>query len=322
MKRVGFLFEQILDRENLLLAYAKASRGKCLHRERLDFASNLEGNLNVLSLGMRDLSYPVGNYVRFTIHDPKEREICAAPFAERVLHHAMMNVCGPCFERCLIADSYASRKGKGQIRAVRRAREFAHRNRWFLKCDIRKFFDSILYRPLLAKLGRKFKDPFVVAWFEKLITSYEKTPGRGLPIGNLTSQYFANLYLDGIDRLASPYVRYMDDFVFWGNDKDALLSLRDRVEALVNAELGLELKQCPSLNRTSAGMDFLGFRVFPDRVALSRTSSRRYTKRVRGIMRHCADEKRAQARLTSMTAFVAQADSHAWREQKLKRMWN
>lgn len=318
MKRVEFLFDRILERENLLLAYAKASRGKCLRRERIEFGENLEVNLAALAQGLREMSYPVGNYSRFTIHDPKEREICAAAFSERVLHHALMNVCGPHFERWMIFDSYASRKGKGQLRAVRRAQEFAGRCRWFLKCDIRKFFDSIPHGRLLVKLESKIKDPFVLAWFEKLVGTYEKSPGRGLPIGNLTSQYFANLYLDGMDRLASPYVRYMDDFVFWGNDKDSLLSLRDRVETFANAELGLELRQMPFVNRTRAGMDFLGFRVFPDCVALSRASARRYIARVRGIVRHCSDEKRAQMRLTSMTAFAVQADSHAWRAEKLK----
>ena len=318
MKRVGFLFDRILERENLLLAYAKASRGKCLRRERIEFGENLEANLAALAQGLREMSYPVGNYSRFTIHDPKEREICAAAFPERVLHHALMNVCGPHFERWMIFDSYASRKGKRQLRAVRRAQEFASRYLWFLKCDIHKFFDSIPHGRLLAKLESKIKDPFVLAWFEKLIGTYEKSPGRGLPIGNLTSQYFANLYLDGMDRLASPYVRYMDDFVFWGNDKDSLLSLRDRVGTFVNAELGLELRQMPFVNRTRAGMDFLGFRVFPDCVALSRVSARRYITRVRGIVRHCLDEKRAQMRLTSMTACAAQADSHAWRAAKLK----
>lgn len=115
MKRVGFLFDQILDRENLLLAYAKASRGKCLREERIAFAENLEANVNALAEGLRELSYPIGNYARFTIHDPKEREICAAPFSERVLHHALMNVCGPYFERWMIFDSYASRKVQNRL---------------------------------------------------------------------------------------------------------------------------------------------------------------------------------------------------------------
>ena len=106
--------------------------------------------------------------------------------------------------------------------------------------------------------------------------------------------------------------------VFWGNDKDSLLSLRERVETFANVELGLELKEIPFVNRTRARMDFLGFRVFYDHVEFSRVSARRYITRVRGIARHCLDEKRAQMRLTSMTAFAAQADSHAWRASKLK----
>jgi hypothetical protein len=126
--------------------------------------------------------------------------------------------------------------------------------------------------------------------------------------------------MDGMDRLASPYVRYMDDFIFWSNNKDSLLRLRNQVEDFANLELGLELKQRPIANRTHTGMDFLGFRVFPSRIALSRTSARRYVSRVRGIVQHCPNEKMAQMRLTSMTAFVMQADTHAWRTEKLKRI--
>ena len=118
MKRIGFLFDRIVARENLLSAYRLASRGKALSSERRAFEGELERNLQTLAAGLEDGTFPVGRYRRFIIHDPKEREICAASFPERVLHHALMNVCGPCFEKWLIFDSYANRKGKGQLRAV------------------------------------------------------------------------------------------------------------------------------------------------------------------------------------------------------------
>ena len=321
MKRVGNLFSQIVSRENLLRAFVKASRGKGLRKERIDYAEHLEDNLTMLAVGLNDLTYPVGDYRRFLIFDPKEREICAASFSERVLHHAIMNVCSPYFERFLIADSYANRKGKGLIKAVERARSHADRYRWFLKCDIRKYFDSIPHILLYDKLQRKFKDPHLLKWFERLIRAYEKASGIGLPIGNLTSQYFANLYLDAIDRIHAPYVRYMDDFVFWSNDKQALLDIRERVSTCLHDVLGLTLKQTPYINRTRCGMDFLGYRVFPSEVRLARNSVRRYISRVREIIKTYGDERTAQQRLTSMTAFVVQAETYEWRSKKLKAMY-
>ena len=201
MKRIGNLFERVIDPENLRLAFLKASRGKRHRVDQQAWQSNLEENVVRLRDGLMRLDYPIGDYRRFTIYEPKEREICAASFGERVLHHALMNVCEPYFDKWLVFDSYACRVGKGQKDAFVRARQFAHRYRWFLKCDFRKYFDSIPHDRLKAMLARRFKDPMVLAWLGRIIDSYEKTPGRGLPIGNLTSQHLANLYLDPLDRM-------------------------------------------------------------------------------------------------------------------------
>ena len=290
--------------------------------------------------------YPVGDYRRFTIHDPKEREICAASFGERVLHHALMNVCEPFFDKWLIFDSYASRLGKGQVAAVRRAREFAHRHEWFMKCDFRKYFDSIPHDRLKDALAQRFKDPRLLVWFSRIIDTYEKTPGCGLPIGNLTSQHFANFYLDPLDRMlssgeatrasfprgacdrgsgalaaSSKYVRYMDDFVFWSDDKDSLLLLRRTVVDFARETLGLELKQMPFVNRTRYGMDFLGMRVSPNAIHLGRASRVRYRRKLKAYER-CFDEggwseEEFQARVTSLTAFTEQANARSWRRQVL-----
>lgn len=319
MKRVGFLFDRIVDRDNLLLAYNKASRGKSFRSDRIAFAADLERNIRILRDGLIEGSYPVGCYTRFKIFDPKEREICAATFDERVLHHAVMNVCEPYFDKWMIFDTYASRKGKGQLKAVRRAREFSKNNRYFLKCDIRKYFDSIPHDRLITLLRRKFKDGKLLFWFKRIISSYEKTPGKGLPIGNLTSQHFANLFLDRIDRMYSPYVRYMDDFIFWSDDKDGLKRLRDDVSAVLEDDLGLELKPV-IINHSSAGIDFLGMRVFPDAVRMSRESLQRYRRKSIQVMNGECDEALAQQRLTSLTAFVSQADSLAWRQCYFRKL--
>lgn len=318
MRRAGNIFEDVLDRGNIRIAFLKASRGKRLRADQQIFQANLDDELERLREGLADGTYPVGNYMRFKVFDPKEREICAASFGKRVLHHALMNVCEPYFDKWLVDRSYACRRGYGQLRAVRMASRLACRYRWYLKCDFCRFFDSIPHSGLKSMLHRKFKDDRLVFWFEKIISAYETSPARGLPIGNLTSQHLANLYLDPLDRMAGGrYVRYMDDFILWSEDKESLRRIkRDEILA-VCSRLGLTLKNEPILNRSALGMDFLGMRILPGNVRLSRRSRDRYERRLRWYDHQLAegslDESRYQERVTALTAFVLQADSSAWR---------
>lgn len=319
MKRVGHLFDQVVKPENLRQAFWKASRGKRHRPDQRAFAGNLDAEIQRMRQGLLAGAYPVGDYTRFTIYDPKEREICAAAFPERVLHHALMNVCEPYFDKWLIFDTYACRKGKGQFKAVRRAQDFARKYEWFLKADVRKFFDSVPHDRLKAMLRRKFKDDQLLSWFERIIDTYETEPGRGLPIGNLTSQYFANLYLDPLDRFVKEsfrlkgYVRYMDDFSLWHSSKNELKLARYKVVAFAADSLGLHFKGDPYLNRTRHGMDFLGMRVFPQTVHLNRRSRKRFMAKVRYYEWQFAagqlTEADFQERVTALTAFVQQADT-------------
>ena len=320
MKRVGNIFDAVVERENLRDAFLKASRGKRHRLDQRQYADNLDNELDRLREGLMNVDYPVGNYRRFKIYDPKEREICVAPFGERVLHHALMNVCEPWFDKWLVFDTYACRAGKGQLRAVKRAAQFAAKHAWFLKCDFRKFFDSIPHAGLKKMIARKFKDPFVVAWFERIIGGYEKMPRRGLPIGNLTSQHLANLYLDPLDRLCQgAYVRYMDDFVLWSDSKEELKRKREEIIAFARETLGLELKGTPFINRTALGMDFLGLRVFPNRIRLAKSSRQRFVRKADRYARLLAegemDEATYQSRITALTAFIAEADSRGFRQK-------
>lgn len=198
---------RIADPENLRVAFWKASKGKRGKADCRAFHERLDENLAALGAELLAGDVSVGDYHYFTVHDPKERLICAASFRERVLHHALMNVCEPVLERAAVFDSYACRKGKGRMRAVARAQEYARSKGWFLKMDIRKYFDSIHQTSLRNLLGRKFKDPLVLGVFDRILGSYHSIPGRGLPIGNLTSQHFANFYLAPLDRFIEETLR-------------------------------------------------------------------------------------------------------------------
>ena len=320
---------QIADAENLRLAFWKAAKGKRGKADCLAFREHLDENLAALGAELLAGTAPVGDYHYFKVHDPKERLICAATFRERVLHHALMNVCEPVLERAAVFDSYACRKGKGRLRAVARAQGYARTHRWFLKMDIRKYFDSVPHATLRDLLGRKFKDPVLLSVFERIIASYHTTPGRGLPIGNLTSQHFANFYLAPLDRFlketlgCGAYVRYMDDFVVWGGSGSELRAVGERVQVFLAAELNLELKGNTALNRTAFGMDFLGYRLFPGTLRLARRSKVRFARK---FQRYEAEHRRGewselvlQQRMQALLAFVLPAASGAFRLHVLQR---
>ena len=320
MKRAGNLFGSVLDMENLKLAFWKASRGKRARENQRAYAANLDAELARLQQGLSDGTYPVGVYRRFTVYEPKERVVCAAAFRERVLHHALMNVLEPWIEKWLVFDTYACRKGKGQLAAVKRALGFARKYRYFLKCDVRKFFDSVPHAGIESMLRRKVKDEMMVWWLMRIVGTYATEPGRGLPIGNLTSQHLANLYLDGLDRFVASrvgYVRYMDDFVCWSDDKAALCRVRDAVGGYLVDELGLCLKDSPYINRTAHGMDFLGFCIRPDGLRAAREGLKRYRRKMRmcGMLfrEGALSESDYQNRITALTASLLPARTHGWR---------
>jgi retron-type reverse transcriptase len=284
MKRVGYLTGQIADLENLRLAFWKAKKKKAGKEDVRAFGANLDKNLLSLSDEISNGMVSVGDYSYFKIYDPKERIICAANFRERVLHHALMNVCDPIFEKFQINDSYATRLGKGQYAALEKVRGWIGGGLWFCKLDMRKYFDSINHEILYEKLCGKFKDGRLLSIFKQIIDSYSTAPGRGVPIGNLTSQYFANFYLAHLDHFAKEklrikkYARYMDDVVILHSSKNKLMDFAKEIDGYCEQELKLELKPI-CLNNVEKGVPFLGYVLFPHGVRLSKNSRKRFLQK-------------------------------------------
>ncbi len=315
--------EQVIARDNMRLAFWKAARGKRVRPDAARFAIRLGENLEALSQDLAAGTYTVGPYHQFTIHDPKERLITAPCFRDRVLHHALLNVCEPVFDRFLIDDTFACRRGKGRNAAVERAVSFARGNAFFLKLDIRKYFDSISHSILRERLEPRFKDHRLLDLFGRIIAGYHTALGRGLPIGSLTSQHFANFYLGGLDRFvkeslrAAGYVRYMDDFVVWGDDQRNLRAIRNRIREFLDRELSLELKPQPYINRCRCGMDFLGCRVYPGYTTLNRRGRVRFQRRLRGLQREynqgAIGTLDLQRRATALVAFTRAGRTASWR---------
>jgi hypothetical protein len=229
----------------------------------------------------------VGHYRFFQIRDPKTRSICAASFPERVLHHAIMNVCEPVLETYAIHDSYACRKGKGSRKALARTQTLSRRFNWYLKLDISKYFDSIDHAILMDQLARRFKDRGLLRLFQTLLKTYHTRPGKGMPIGNLISQHLANFYLGGFDHWLKEklkirgYLRYMDDFILFGPDKMFLKTVLKRIRTYLFEKLALDLKANIQLNRCTRGIPFIGYRTFPSQIRLSPLSRKRFVRKLR-----------------------------------------
>ena len=301
------LFPQIITFDNLLLAYANARRAKKQTGVMRGFHFNLEQNLWDLHDALASGTYRPGPYRTFTILEPKPRTISAAPFRDRVVHHALCQVTQPLFERKFIYDSYANRVGKGSHRALDRAHGWVRRYPYVLKADVRKFFPSIDHAILKQIIRRTVACPPTLALCDQIIDSGDGIlaheypiqwfPGdtllsplerpRGLPIGNLTSQFWANVLLNELDHFVKEtltrkaYVRYVDDFLIFGHSKTDLWDTQAAIaDFLIRLRLRLHPDKC-HVYPTAQGVPFLGFRLFPTHRRLLGDSVRRARKRLR-----------------------------------------
>lgn len=275
MKSYKHLYQELCSEENLAQAFKKAAKGKSRKQDIIAFSVNLKESLHSLRMQLIMETYTPKPLTTFIIRDPKTRKIRKSDFKDRVVHHAICNIIEPIFERLFIHDSFANRKGKGTLAALQRFDAFklkASKNNtrqcYVLKADIRHYFEEVSHDILLSILGRRIKDGALIGLIRKVLKNY---PGDiGMPLGNLTSQFFANVYLNELDQFvkhtlhARYYLRYVDDFVILHPDKHVLEGYKAQISSFLKERLSLEMH--PGKTKIipfNKGVAFLGFRNFP-----------------------------------------------------------
>lgn len=287
------LWKELCSYDNLFLGYKKARKHKTTKDYVIKFEKSLKDNLLLLRSELLLHSYNPKPLINFIIRDPKTRKISKSDFRDRVVHHALCNIIEPIFERSFIYDSYANRRGKGALKAIERLDYFKRRvsknnthSCYILKADIRKYFDTVDHNILLTVIRRMIKDKRIIWLIQKILnnsTSTEKKKGcenhrfsglssqarKGMPLGNLTSQFFANVYLNELDHFVKHklkvryYIRYVDDFVILHSDKNVLIRYKYGIDKFLQQKLKIELH--PDKSRIiflGQQLCFLGLRIF------------------------------------------------------------
>ena len=333
MKTHKNLWPQICSFQNLYLAWRKARRGKSRKTQVIQFERDLEENLLGLLEEFEHDTYEPGEHTNFYVCEGKRRKVSAAPFRDRVVHHALCNVLEPIFEPTFIHDTYACRIGKGTHRALDRCTYFARRYPYVLQCDVEKCFATMDHEILVAMLGQRVRDERAMRLVEKILRNGlgildEEAPQvwfpgddlfaplrpKGLPIGNLTSQFWANVYLNELDQHVKRvlhvkgYLRYSDDFLLFDDDKKGLWEKCEQVIGFLST-----LRLSPNEKRfrvfpVTNGIEFLGFRVYPTHRLLLPRKARQARARMRRLSREFAAGRLPADRVTaSVQAWLAHA---------------
>lgn len=289
-------YDDIICVNNLFLAWKEFILGKRSKKDVQEFSRDLIDNILSLHENLVNMTYRHGGYHSFYINDPKRRHIHKACVKDRLLHHAIYRRLYPFFERTFIHDSYSCRLDKGVYKAIERLDDFAFKlsknntkTVYMLKCDIRKFFDSIDHKVLLHILDKYIPDKNIIWFLDNVINSYhnENQKGVGMPLGNLTSQLFANVYMNVFDQWVKHilktkyYIRYADDFVFFGTDKKQLHALIEPMRTFLLEELNLTLHPSKITQKSFySGIDFLGWVHFPHYKKLRKKTKERMFRRL------------------------------------------
>ena len=317
-KTYNALYEQICEFNNLYLAYLKARQCKRYRREVLLFSRNVEEELLVLQEELLTGAYKTGKYFRFTIYEPKRREISALPFRDRIVHHAICNIIERLFENKFIKDSYACRRLKGSHAGSARLTEFLRRSRrmwgkvYCLQADVSKFFPSVDHDAMKSIIRKTIRCEKTLTLLDAIIDSVETE--RGMPIGNLTSQIFANVYLNELDHFVKEklqarfFIRYMDDFLILHHEKSQLHFWKMEISSFMKRVLNLDLNPKTAIYPVNQGVDFLGYRTWATHKLLRKRNilnMKRKLRRLAGLY------QKNLTNLESITPVIASWRGHA-----------
>lgn len=285
MKRHGNLFDRIVSLDNLYAGYARAKKGKAWQHTVCDVEKHLTDRMAMLRGDLVSGRFMTSPYRIKTIYEPKTRDIYILPFyPDRIVQHAIMNIIEPIWTPLFINESYACIPGRGLHAGSRKTMELVRRYGYFLKCDISKFYPSMVHDILFAIIKRKIKCTHTLDLLARII--YALPGGRNIPIGNYTSQWKGNLYLNEVDMLVKHrlrikgYVRYCDDFILFHNSKAVLRASREAIRDFIGERLGLRYSRC-DIAPVTQGVDFLGYRHFPNKILLRKSTARRVRRRLR-----------------------------------------
>lgn len=287
-------YRDIISLENLLEAWREFRNGKRARCDVQIHERNLMGNIIALHNDLVRKTYKHSAYEAFNISDPKPRSIHKASVRDRLLPHALYRILYPFFDRTFIADSFSCRVDKGTHKAMDRFRTFANKvsenhtkTAWVLKCDIKQFFASVDHSILKSVLTSYIPDKDILWLLSQIVDSFETSPGVGLPLGNLTSQLFVNIYMNQFDQFmkhalkAKYYIRYTDDFVIFSQDQEWLQNLIPIISTFLTTQMKLRLHpRKVSVNTVASGVDFLGWVHFSDHRVMRTVTKRKMMKRI------------------------------------------
>jgi len=340
MKTYNNIFNEIISSENLFLAWDAFKKDKRNKSDVMAFEWNLEKNIFQLHRELQNKTYKHGPYAGFYINDPKRRHIHKALVRDRILHHAIFSVINPIFEPTFINSSFSCRIGFGTHKGVdflqkiiRKVSRNGKNPCFMLKCDIKKFFDSVDHAILLSIMEKRIKDNGAMWLLRSVIESYETNYAKGIPIGNLTSQFFANIYMNEFDYFIKHrlkiknYARYTDDFVIVGENRKCLKDLLPTVNGFLKNNLLLNLHPNKIIIRKFCqGIDFLGYVIFPKyRLMRSKTKRRifkKLKKRVKDYKEGLITGNTLEQSLQSYLGVLSHANTHGIKEELLNRIWH